>query len=88
MNIARVEKTNEFKYKLSRKNIERVQKVKDIGVTIDSELTFESYICEKVNKATPIFGATITHSIRNKLPATSALSEKKLDLKLYFDQFS
>jgi hypothetical protein len=30
---------------------------KDIGVTIDSELTFESHICEKVNKATSIFGA-------------------------------
>jgi hypothetical protein len=55
--IARVEKTDEFKYKLSGKNIERVQKEKDIGVTIDSELTFESHICEKVNKATPIFGA-------------------------------
>jgi hypothetical protein len=46
-----------FKYKLSGKNIERVQKEKDIGVTIDSELTFESHICEKVNKATSIFGA-------------------------------
>ena len=57
MNIARVEKTDEFKYKLSGKNIERVQKEKDIGVTIDSELTFESHICEKVNKATSIFGA-------------------------------
>jgi hypothetical protein len=42
---------------LSGKNIERVQKEKDIGVTIDSELTFESHICEKVNKATQIFGA-------------------------------
>jgi hypothetical protein len=30
---------------------------KDIGVTIESELTFESHICEKVNKATSIFGA-------------------------------
>jgi hypothetical protein len=39
------------------KNIERVQKEKDIGVTIDSELTFESHICENVNKATSIFGA-------------------------------
>ena len=60
MNIARVEKTDEFKYKLSGQNIERVQKEKDIGVTIDSELTFESHIqnvCEKVNKATSIFGA-------------------------------
>jgi hypothetical protein len=57
MNIARVEKTDEFKYKLSGKNIERVQKEKDIGITIDSELTFESHICEKVNKATLIFGA-------------------------------
>jgi hypothetical protein len=35
MNIARVEKTDEFKHKLSGKNIERVQKEKDIGVTID-----------------------------------------------------
>jgi hypothetical protein len=51
LNIARVEKTDEFKYKLSEKNIERVQKEKDIGVTIDSELTFESHICEKVNKS-------------------------------------
>ena len=57
MNIARVEKTDEFKYKLSEKNIERVQEEKDIGVTIDSELTFERHICEKVNKATSIFGA-------------------------------
>ena len=57
MNIARVEKTDEFKYKLSGKNIERFQKEKDIGITIDSELTFESHICEKVNKATLIFGA-------------------------------
>ena len=47
MNIARVEKTDEFKYTLSGKNIERVQKEKDIRVTIDSELTFESHICEK-----------------------------------------
>ena len=47
INIARVEKTDEFKYKLSGKNIERVQKEKDIRVTIDSELTFESHICEK-----------------------------------------
>ena len=47
LNIARVEKTDEFKYKLSGKNIERVQKEKDIRVTIDSELTFESHICEK-----------------------------------------
>jgi hypothetical protein len=44
MNIARIEKTDKFKYKLSGKNIERVQKEKDIGVTIDSELTFESHI--------------------------------------------
>jgi hypothetical protein len=57
MNIARVEKKGKFKYKLSGKNIERVQKEKDIGVTIESELTFESHICEKVNKATSIFGA-------------------------------
>ena len=57
MNIARVEKTDEFKHKLSGKNIERVQKEKDIGVTIDSELTFESHICEIVNKATSILGA-------------------------------
>jgi hypothetical protein len=49
--------TDEFKYKLSGKNMERVQKEKDIGVTIESELTFESHICEKVNKATSIFGA-------------------------------
>jgi hypothetical protein len=47
MNIARVEKTDEFKYKLSGKNIERVQKEKDIGVTIDSELTFESHMNNK-----------------------------------------
>jgi hypothetical protein len=57
MNIAIVEKTDEFKYKLSGKNIERFQKEKDIGVTIDSELTFESHICEQLNKATSIFGA-------------------------------
>jgi hypothetical protein len=57
LKILVVEKTDEFKYKLSGKNIERVQKEKDIGVTIDSELTFESHICEKVNKATQIFGA-------------------------------
>ena len=40
MNIARVEKTDEFNYKLSGKNIERVQKEKDIGVAIESKLTF------------------------------------------------
>jgi hypothetical protein len=37
---------------VSGKNIEGAQKEKDIGVTIDSEPTFESHICEKVNKAT------------------------------------
>jgi hypothetical protein len=42
---------------VSGKNIERFQKEKDIGVTIDSELTFESHICEIVNKATSILGA-------------------------------
>ena len=33
MNIARVEKTDEFKYKLSGKNFERVQKEKVIGIS-------------------------------------------------------
>ena len=47
MNIARVEKTDEFKYKLSGKNIERVQKEKDIGVTIDSELNLKAIYVKK-----------------------------------------
>ena len=36
--------------------LERCGKVKDLGVIIDSKLTFEDHITEKVNKAYAILG--------------------------------
>ena len=44
-------------YKLLGQDIETVSQVKDIGVIIDSELTFENHLCEKVKKAPSIFAA-------------------------------
>jgi hypothetical protein len=35
---------------LSNTTLERVEKEKDIGVTIDSKLTFEHHMNEKINK--------------------------------------
>lgn len=37
-------------YKLLGQDIETVTQEKDIGVIIDSELTFENHLCEKVKK--------------------------------------
>ena len=40
---------------LHRKSLEKVIEEKDIGVVIDSDLTFEKHINEKVNKANQMF---------------------------------
>ena len=39
-----------------------MQEEKDIGVTIDDQLSFESNMSEKVNKATHMFGLLRGHS--------------------------
>ena len=46
----------QFKYTLQGQQLQKVQEEKDIRVTIDDQLTFESHISEKVNKATCVFG--------------------------------
>jgi hypothetical protein len=61
MNISRVEKTDEFKYKLTGKNIERVQKEKAIGVTIDSDRYTSDFI---------LSGKSLMNSMNNKGPNT------------------
>ena len=47
-----------FTYKLkdSDKGMELTKSEKDIGVVIDSKLSFENHINEKVNKANSIMG--------------------------------
>ena len=44
-------KNDDNNYSLHRKSLEKVIEEKDIGVVIDSDLTFEKHINEKVNKA-------------------------------------
>ena len=42
-------------YSLNRKSLEKVIEEKGIGVVIDSDLTLEKHINEKVNKANQMF---------------------------------
>ena len=49
--MQREKKPNAQKYKLLGNEIERVSEEKDIGVTIDEELTFEKHAQEKIKKA-------------------------------------
>ena len=57
MNISKkANKSDEsHQYLLLNQNVAKVNEEKDIGVLIDSELTFENHISEKVNKANSIF---------------------------------
>ena len=43
-------------YTLKDQDLQKVKEEKDIGVTIDDELDFESHISKKINKATRTFG--------------------------------
>ena len=45
-----------FNYKINGYQIEKVEKEKDIGVTVDNKLNFSPHISEKVNKANSIMG--------------------------------
>ena len=49
------QKNDDNSYSLHRKSLEKVIEEKDIGVVIDSDLTFEKHINEKVNKANQMF---------------------------------
>ena len=51
IHMQRKKKPNAQKYKLLGNEIERVSEEKDIGVTIDEELTFEKHAQEKIKKA-------------------------------------
>ena len=57
MKISKSKNKETNTYKLLGQYIETVTQEKDIGVIIDSELTFENHLCEKVKKATSIFAA-------------------------------
>ena len=54
MTIDGGKKSKDTTYNLNNKNIEKVPDEKDIGVILDSELSFEKHISEKVNKANSI----------------------------------
>ena len=45
-----------FGCELQNQRLQEVAEEKDIGVIIDDQLTFESHISVKINKATRIFG--------------------------------
>ena len=47
---------SQFKYTLQGQQLQKVKEEKDIGVTIDGQLSFESHMSEKVNKTTCMFG--------------------------------
>ena len=55
--MQRKKEPNAQKYKLLGNEIERVSEEKDIGVTIDDELTFEKHAKEKIKKANSSFAA-------------------------------
>jgi hypothetical protein len=57
MKISKSKNEETNSYKLLGQDIETVTQEKDIGVIIDSELTFENHLCEKVTKTTSIFAA-------------------------------
>ena len=57
MKISKSKNEETNTYKLLGQDIETVTQEKDIGFIIESELTFENHICEKVTKATSIFAA-------------------------------
>ena len=46
----------QFKYTLQGQQLQKVKEEKDVVVTIDDQLSFESHMSEKVNKATRMFG--------------------------------
>ena len=48
--------TIEYGYKIGNLVIERVEHMKDLGITFDSELKFDYHIKEKVNKANSMLG--------------------------------
>ena len=52
MKISKSKNEETNTYKLLGQDIETVIQEKDIGVLIDSELTFENHLCEKVKKVT------------------------------------
>ena len=57
MNITRTTNEGNREYRLLDQIITKVNEEKDIGVTIDSFLSFEQHICEKVIKANSVFVA-------------------------------
>jgi hypothetical protein len=57
IHMQREKEPNAQKYKLLGNEIERVSEEKDIGVTIDEELTFEKHAQEKSKKANSTFAA-------------------------------
>jgi hypothetical protein len=72
-------KNDDNSYCLHRKSLEKVIEEKDIGVVIDSDLTFEKHINEKVNKANQMFATlrrtlNILVSSANKYASEFALS--------------
>ena len=54
MTIGKDEKNTN--YTLKDQKLQKVMEEKDIGVTIDDQLEFESHISEKINKANKMFG--------------------------------
>jgi 2-polyprenyl-3-methyl-5-hydroxy-6-metoxy-1,4-benzoquinol methylase len=48
--VGRKEERQNYDYILSNTTLEHVEKEKDIGVAIDSKLTFEHHMNEKINK--------------------------------------
>jgi len=55
MNITRTTNEGNREYQLLDQNITKINEEKDIGVAIDSELSFKKHICEKVIKANSVF---------------------------------
>ena len=55
MHIGKHNTQTDNTYKLKTTELQRAEEEKDIGVIIDSELSFEKHISEKVNKANSMF---------------------------------
>ena len=55
MHIGRFNPDPDFKFTLMDKDLETVNDEKDIGVILDSDLSFDRHICEKVKKSNSMF---------------------------------
>ena len=66
-----------FEYRIGDTKLERLHKIRDLGVLFDDRLKFEDHIKEKVNKANSMLGI-IKRNFNKMPPKTSVMLYKSL----------